>query len=132
METDAIVEIAKHQERYFGGAGQMLLPSQQTVTAALEQIPQGRLLTTDQLRKQLAQQFGVRGTCPVTTRKALQAIAASSSVAYWRVVKQNGGLLSQFPGGVDGHAQCLQQEGFEIDRSKNPKVRGFKRYLVKD
>src|SRR5215211_4729555 len=106
-QTDAIVDIGESQVRYFGGPGKMLLPSPATVAALIKRIPAHRLLTTDLLRKQLAAQFNVQGTCPVTTKKALQAIGQDSSSAtpYWRVIKQNGELNAFFPGGADGQSQ---------------------------
>jgi len=133
-QEDAIVDIAPSQIGYFGGPGKMLLPSLATVAALIEQIPERKLLTTDLLRRQLAAQFNVQGTCPVTTKKALQAIGqdASSAIAYWRVIKQNGELNAFFPGGADGQSQKLQQEGFTIDTTgKAPKVKQFKASLVR-
>jgi alkylated DNA nucleotide flippase Atl1 len=64
---------------------------------------------------------------------ALQAIAndTSKNVAYWRVIKQNGELNAIFPGGVEGQAAHLRQEGFTIDTNgKVPKVKQFKASLV--
>jgi alkylated DNA nucleotide flippase Atl1 len=133
-QADTIIEISESKLRYFGGPGKMLLPSPATVAALIKRIPQHKLLTTDLLRKQLASQFNVQGTCPVTTKKALQAIAndASSQVAYWRVIKQNGELNAIFPGGVAAQAALLEQEGFAIDtHAKVPKVKQFKASLVR-
>ena len=53
----------------------MLLPSPTTVAALIEKTPEGKLITTILICQKLAKQFNVRGTCPVTTQKALQAIA---------------------------------------------------------
>ena len=56
----------------------------------------------------------------------------SKSVAYWRVIKQNGELNAIFPGGVEGQAARLRQEGFTIDTNgKVPKVKQFKASLVR-
>jgi hypothetical protein len=99
----------------------------------LETVPERTLITTDVLRRKLADQFGVQGCCPVTTRNALQAIADDprQTAAYWRVISQTGALSTRFPGGVEGHAARLQDEGFVIDRSrKPPRVKDFKRKLV--
>ncbi len=134
LQEDAIVDIAPAQVGYFGGPGKMLLPSPATVAALIERIPEHKLLTTDRLRKQLADQFNVQGTCPVTTKKALQVIAngANQHVPYWRVIKQNGELNAIFPGGIEGQAALLQQEGFTIDTNgKAPKVKQFKASLVR-
>ena len=133
MEQDAIVDIAPSQVSYFGGPGKMLLPCPATVAALIQKVPAHTILTTDLLRKQLAKQFNVQGTCPVTTKKALQTIAniADNDVPYWRVIKQNGELNAIFPGGVAGQADLLRQEGFVIDTNgKALKVKQFKASLV--
>ena len=133
-QTDVIVAIEKHRERYFGGAGKMLLPCPATVAAQIRRIPEHQLLSKELLQAMLAEQFQVRVTCPFTTKKALQAIAQDTSqpVPYWRVIKKNGELFSYFPGGVEGHAGRLQKEGFTIDTTgKAPKVQHFKEYLVR-
>jgi len=133
-QADAIVEIDESQVGYFGGLGKMLHPSPATVAALIQQVPAHKLLTTDLLRRQLAAQFNVQGTCPVTTKKALQTLAndAGGNLPYWRVIKQNGELNAIFPGGVAGQAALLQQEGFTIDTSgKAPKVKQFKASLVR-
>ncbi len=119
METqeDAIVDISETRQKFFGCSGKMLLPCPATVEAQIKKIPENKLMTTESLQKELANQFDVQATCPVTTRKALRAIAKESSknVAYWRVIRKDGGLLAQFPGGVEGHATLLRKEGFTID-----------------
>jgi alkylated DNA nucleotide flippase Atl1 len=130
---DAIVEIPKERLSFFGGAGKMLLPSPATVAALIKKMPEGKLITTSLICRKLAQQFNVRGTCPVTTQKALQAIAhdAGDEVAYWRVVKADGGLINRFPGGAEDQAKRLRKEGFMLDRKgKTPKVANFRESLV--
>jgi alkylated DNA nucleotide flippase Atl1 len=130
---DAIVDIPKERMSFFGGAGKMLLPGPTTVAALIEKMPEGKLITTTLICQKLAQQFHVRGTCPVTTQKALQAIAhdPDARVAYWRVVKANGGLINRFPGGAEGQAERLRKEGFALDRKgKTPKVTNFRESLV--
>ena len=91
-EEDVIVDIPKDRLRFFGGAGKMLLPSPATVATLIRRVPLSKLITTNLICQMLAQQFNVLGTCPVTTQKALQAVAhnPSNEVAYWRVVKADG------------------------------------------
>ena len=130
---DAIVYIPKERLGFFGGAGKMLLPGPATVAALIDKTPAGRLITTNLLCQKLARQFNVRGTCPVTAQKALQAVARDpdAKVAYWRVVKANGGLINRFPGGAEGQAERLRKEGFILDRKgKTPKVANFRESLV--
>ncbi|MEP7291269.1 MAG: hypothetical protein ABI835_05775 [Chloroflexota bacterium] len=133
FEENAFKEIAENQIGFFGGAGQMLIPSRKTVEALIRKIPASQLITTDLLRKRLADDFGVQGTCPVTTKKVLRVIAsdADEDVAYWRVIKQSGELIAYFPGGVEAQAALLGEEGFSFETSgKVPKVRKFKESLV--
>jgi hypothetical protein len=133
-QTDVIVAIEKHREHYFGGAGKMLLPCPATVAAQIRRIPEHQLMSKDLLQAKLAEQFKVQVTCPFATKKALQAIAqdARQAVPYWRVIKKNGELFSYFPGGVEGHANCLRQEGFTIDTTgKVPRIQHFKERLVR-
>ena len=132
-QEDLVVDIPKERIKFFGGAGKMLLPGPATVAALIEKVPAHKLITTNLLCQKLTQQFNVRGTCPVTTQKALQVIAhdPSNAVAYWRVVKANGGLINRFPGGAEGQAERLRKEGFTLDRNgKTPKVANFRESLV--
>jgi hypothetical protein len=47
------------------------------------------------------------------------------------VVKTNGELIAYFPGGREGHAALLREEGFTIDlKGETLKVKNFKESLV--
>jgi hypothetical protein len=133
LEQDLIVDISEAQERSLGTSGKMLLPCPSTVEAVLQQIPPSKLLTTELLRKELAAQFNVDATCPFNTKLCLRALANDSTktLPYWRVLKKNGELLAYFPGGVEGHATQLRQEGFTVDATgKSPKVKKVSAHLV--
>jgi 6-O-methylguanine DNA methyltransferase, DNA binding domain len=139
---DSIVEIAPQLERFFGCSGRMLKPCPETLAALIVQIPNGKISTTDSLRRTLANRFGVEVTCPYDTKMALLAIAQTESdpsesspsqsdpsqpIPYWRVIKANGELMPKHPGGLEAHAALLQAEGFTVDTSgKKPKVKNFK------
>jgi 6-O-methylguanine DNA methyltransferase, DNA binding domain len=134
---DSIVEIAPQLERFFGCSGRMLKPCPETLAALIVQIPSGKIVTTDSLRRTLANRFGVEVTCPYDTKMALLAIAHTESdpnqsdpsqpIPYWRVIKANGELMPKHPGGPEAHAARLQAEGFTVDTSgKKPKIKQFK------
>jgi alkylated DNA nucleotide flippase Atl1 len=132
-QKDLIVDIPKERIKFFGGAGKMLLPSPATVAALIKKIPEHKLATTHLLCKELTHQFKVQGTCPVTTRKALENIAHDSSekVAYWRVINANGGLFGRFPGGIENQAAQLRKEGFALEgKGKVLKVKNFRENLA--
>jgi alkylated DNA nucleotide flippase Atl1 len=131
---DSIVEIAPQLERFFGTSGRMLKPCAATVAALVTQIPNGQVVTSDVLRRKLADQFGVEAACPYDTKMALLAISNDPSlnqsglnVPYWRVIKTNGELNHQYPGGLEAHVALLKSEGFTIDDSgKKPRIKPFK------
>ena len=95
---DEIIDISKAREKFFGCSGKMLLPSSATVARMVTQVPKGKVITTTYLCQALAQQFEVQACCPVTTKKALQAMAHESGdkVAYWRVLNGKGELVNYF------------------------------------
>jgi alkylated DNA nucleotide flippase Atl1 len=132
-QQDQIVPIPPKRMGYFGGAGNMLLPSPATLAAVIAKIPPGKVMTTDVLRDKLTRQFKVRGTCPVATLRSLLALAGNAGdvVPYWRVIAQNGQLFAKFPGGTAGHGERLAQEGVQLDTmAKVPKVRQYQASLA--
>jgi alkylated DNA nucleotide flippase Atl1 len=121
-EVDSIVDIPPERIKFFGCAGQMVLPGLQSVRRLIGQVPAGQLLTTDQVRQKLAEEHGVEATCPATLQKALRAIAKEPSTAFWRVIKKDGTLFSYLPGGAEAQAARLRAEGLVIAnrRVQNP------------
>ena len=132
LEKDEIVPIPDNRVKFFGGTGKMLLPCPATVAKVLQEVPTGSVVTTSLLCRLLTQLFGVQGTCPVTTKKAIIALAqdGAADTPVWRVINQNGKLMAQFPGGTDVQAARLLQEGLTLEPDGNAvKVKGFKERL---
>jgi alkylated DNA nucleotide flippase Atl1 len=131
--SDAIVDIPENRIKFFGGKGKMLLPCPATVAALIEKIPAKKLITTNLICKELTKKFNVQGTCPVTTKKALQALVNDPEInaPYWRVLKTNGELMVSFPDSVEGQVAHLQKEGFTLETTgKVIKIKHFKESLV--
>jgi len=128
---DKIEVIPKTMEKFFGCSGSMVKPSTETVKKLVQKIDKGNVATLDQLRTKLSKDFKVEATCPASTTKALKILSTEeSSICYWRVIKKEGELISQFPDGVKGHAELLEKEGIEIDFSKNkPVVKDYQNKL---
>lgn len=115
---DVLTTIPKTMVRFFGRTGSMVKPSEETVANLIAQIPQGKLITIDEVRRKIAMDFSVDATCPATTVKALRLIGSDGERAdSWRVVKKRGELIPQLPGGVEGQAARLAEEGFDVDYS---------------
>ena len=109
--------------------GVMLIASPAAITAMVEHIPRGRVLTSRALREALAAAYGADYTCPMTTGIFLRMAAESASAAgagdavpWWRVVRDDGALNEKLPGGVAGQARQLAREGVEIPKAKKPRV----------
>ena len=124
------------------GRGKMLIPRPLDVDALVRQIQKGRLATVDQIRERLARDSEADLTCPLTTgiflRIAAEAAEEDASrgerdiTPYWRVIKGDGGLNEKFPGGAEGHANRLREEGHSIQPGKGkrpPCVKDFAKSL---
>lgn len=102
-QEDVIVDIPPNRMKFFGGPGKMLCPGPATVAAVLKKVPHRKLITTNLITKKLTTQFKVQGTCPVTTQKALKAIAHSPNIlrpAYGRTQFSSSGTP---PGSTPEH-----------------------------
>lgn len=130
---DKIEAIPASMEKFLGCSGKMVKPSPESVRSVVQKVRNGELLTLGQLRESLAKEFSVQTACPASTTKALQVLSNEDSpVCYWRVIKQKGELISKYPGGVEGHAGLLEQEGFKVDfGKKTPVVVGYETKLSK-
>ncbi len=117
------------------GRGPMVIPRPLDVDALIRQVPQGKLVTVNQLREKLAHRYGVPTACPLTTgifvRIAAEAAEEDRAAGkteitpYWRVVKDDGTLNPKFPGGAEAQAARLREEGHVVLEGKGkrpPKV----------
>ena len=117
------------------GTGTMVIPAPAEVNELMRQVPKGKLITIDALRKVLAQRHGATVACPITTGifAWISAHAAAEAEAggkkritpYWRTLKSNGELNPKYPGGIDGLKRRLSAEGHRI-------IRRGKRFFVAD
>jgi hypothetical protein len=113
----------------------MVIPAPAEVNELMRQVPKGKLITIDALRKVLAQRHGATAACPITTGifAWISAHAAAEAEAggkkritpYWRTLKSNGELNPKYPGGIDGLKRRLSAEGHRI-------IRRGKRFFVAD
>ena len=105
----------------------MVKPSVDTVREAIGGIKEGQIVTLEVLRAHLAKKFGVATACPAATAKVISILSKEDTpISYWRVVKKNGELLKNIPGGAEAHGFLLAKEGHEIDtRKKSPRLMDF-------
>ena len=117
------------------GTGTFVIPAPTEVDAIMRQIPKGKLITIDHIRKSLAERHGTTIACPITTgifawiaaHAAAEANAqgAGKITPYWRTLKTNGEINPKYPGGISSLKRLLKTEGHKV-------VQRGKRYFVED
>ena len=143
QQQPKVVDTPPKMQRRFG-TGKMLVPTPALVDALMQKAPSGQLVTVEQIRERLEEDFKVDSTCPLTTGIFIRISAEAAEeylgmgkkdiTPYWRVIKSDGSLNEKFPGGVEAQAGRLKEEGHSIEPGtgkKPPKVKDFRRYLTK-
>jgi len=137
-----IVDVPGSWQKQMGGK-KVLVPMPLLVDELIKRVPKHKLITTGQIRKQLAKKFKADSTCPMTLGIFLRISAETAEedllngrkriTPYWRVVKDDGSLNPKFPGGTEAHAKKLRKEGHTVVASKGKKplkVKDFEKALV--
>jgi len=123
------------------GSGTFVIPAPLEVDGVMRQVPKGKLITIDEIRKILARKHGANIACPITTGifAWIAAHAADEAASqgekritpYWRTLKTRGELNPKYPGGIENLKARLTSEGHQIvQKGKRYLVRDFERSLV--
>ena len=118
-----IIELNAEAQKRWGGKT-MVIPSPIEVDAIMKTAKKGKILTINDIRKQLSEKHSTETACPITTgifawisshaaeedRKA----GKKKITPYWRTIKSTGELNEKYPGGLLAHKRALQAEGHEI------------------
>jgi alkylated DNA nucleotide flippase Atl1 len=137
-----VVEITgKMSQRW--GTGTVVIPAPVEVDEIMRQVPEGKVITINQIRAILAQKHGATIGCPITSGifAGIAARAAEEAAAegkkditpYWRTLKSTGELNEKYPGGVAAQSTRLREEGHIIEPGKGkkpPRVKDFERAMV--
>src|SRR5258708_13977822 len=118
-----VVAIPPRMRNRFG-KGSMLVPSPREVEEFIRTVRKGSVTTVSRIREFLAANHAADVTCPLTTGIFLRiaaeaaeedAIAGKTRITpYWRVVKDDGSLNPNYPGGVEAQATKLRVAGHRI------------------
>lgn len=99
--------------------------------ALMKKVPEGKLITTDILRKTLAKKYNADITCPLTCGIFVNICAWASSqreediTPYWRTLKTNGELNEKYPGGIKEQKELLEKEGHTIITKGRKNIKYF-------
>ncbi len=137
-----VVEITDKMSKRWG-TGTLVIPTPREVDEIMGKVPEGKVITINEIRAVLARKHGVTIGCPLTTgifawiaAHAAEEAAAEGKInttPYWRTLKSKGELNEKYPGGVETQAAHLSEEGHTIEPGrgkKPPKVKDFEKALV--
>ncbi|HPC80456.1 MAG TPA: MGMT family protein [Methanofastidiosum sp.] len=123
------------------GEGTVVIPAPTEVNDIMKTVPEGKLITIDQIRKKLAEKHHATVGCPLTTGifAWISAHAANEDALsgekditpFWRTLKTGGIINEKYPGGIDYQKQLLEREGHKvIQKRKKFIVQDYEKVLV--
>jgi len=129
------VEIITEKMSKRWGTGTVVIPAPMEVNEIMRKVPEGKLLTINEIRTALAKKYGATIGCPITTG-IFAWIAANAAeeqkqkgerniTPYWRTLKTGGVVNEKYPGGVEGQKKLLEKEGHKV-------IQKGKKYIVVD
>jgi len=106
------------------GTGTVAIPAPMEVDEIMRGVPEGKLITINEIRKALAKKQGATIGCPITTG-IFAWIAANAAeeqrqkgrrdtTPYWRTLKTGGEINPKYPGGVEAQKKLLEKEGHKV------------------
>jgi len=117
------------------GTGTIVIPAPIEVDAMMKKVPEGKLVTINEIRVALAKKHNATIGCPMTTG-IFAWIAANAAeeqrqqgkkdiTPYWRTLKTGGVINAKYPSGVEGQKKILEKEGHQV-------IQKGKKYIVAD
>ena len=127
-----VVKINENMSKRWG-TGTVVIPAPMEVNEIMKEVPEGKLITINEIREKLTKKHGATIGCPITTGifAWIAAHAAEEGASegkkditpYWRTLKSGGVINEKYPGGIDKIKVLLESEGHKI-------VKKGKKYVV--
>ena len=124
------------------GTGTVAVPAPLEVDAMMRKVPEGKLVTINEIRAALAKKHKASIGCHMTTG-IFAWIAANAAeeqrqegkkdiTPFWRTLKTKGVINAKYPGGVEGQKDLLEKEGHKvIQKGKKYIVADYEKSLIK-
>lgn len=118
-------------ERY--GGEKMLLAPPRYYDEIMKKVPKGKVITSGEIRKYLAEKNGADFTDPMTAGIFISISAWASfqrtedKTPYWRTLKANGELNAKYPGGIEAQRKKLEEEGHTVIEKGRKNIKYFVR-----
>lgn len=116
------------------GLGTVVIPAPKEVDEIMKRIPQGKIITINEIRTVLAKRHRATICCPMTAGIFARIAAGAADeqrergkdiTPYWRTLRVGGAINEKYPGGVEGQRKLLEKEGHKV-------VQKGKKYIVVD
>ena len=123
------------------GTGTVVIPAPMEVDEMMRRVPEGKLVTINEIRVALAKKHKATIGCPMTTG-IFAWVAANAAeeqrqegkrdiTPYWRTLKTGGVINPKYPGGADGQKKLLEKEGHRvIQKGKKHVVVNYEKSLI--
>ena len=118
-----VIKLNADAQKRWGGKT-MVIPAPLEVDEIMKTAKKGKLLTINDIRKQLSEKHNVETACPITTgifawiashAAEEERLAGKKRITpYWRTIKSTGELNEKYPGGIEAQRKMLEEEGHEI------------------
>jgi len=124
------------------GTGTVVIPAPIEVDAMMRKVPEGKLVTINEIREALARRHKATIGCPMTTG-IFAWVAANAAeeqrregrrdiTPYWRTLKTGGVINPKYPGGIGGQKELLEKEGHKVvQKGKKYVVEKYEKSLTK-
>ena len=123
------------------GTGTVVIPAPLEVDELMKMVPEGKLVTINQIRAALAKKHKATICCPMTTgifawvaanaAEEQKQKGAEDITPYWRTLKTGGVLNPKYPGGVEDLKKHLEAEGHTfIQKGKKLVVADYEESLI--
>jgi alkylated DNA nucleotide flippase Atl1 len=123
------------------GTGTVAIPAPAEVDEIMRRVPEGKLVTINDIRATLAKKHRATIGCPITTG-IFAWVAANAAeeqrqngkkdiTPYWRTLKTGGVINEKYPGGVNSQRELLKKEGHQVvQKGKKFFVAEYEKYLA--
>lgn len=136
-----VVLLKENAQKHWRGST-MAIPSPMEVNQIMANIPKGKLITIEEIRKRVAQKhkadIGWPLTCGMFSWIAAHAAVEEAAegkekmTPYWRTLKTGGELNPKYPGGIEEQKRRLETEGHKvIQKGKKYIVENCEKHLLK-
>jgi hypothetical protein len=125
IDRQPVVEITDKTFADIPAGSKMLIATPRIVDAYIRQIPKGKHTSLQQMRKDLAAEYGAQYSCPITSGIFLRIVSELAYEQYqngmplqkitpfWRMIDKNAPLAKKLGFGYDFVAEQRKKEGID-------------------